>query len=95
NHTSGWLGDDVQDFGSTDDALARYVGSLSRLPQLNPPGAVFAYNNAGLAVAGRIIEVLTATSYEAAVQNLLLNPLQLGHTHFFDDQLAGLTVATP
>lgn len=51
NHTSGWLGDDVQDFGSTDDALARYVGSLGRLPQLNPPGAVFAYNNAGLAVA--------------------------------------------
>lgn len=95
NHTSGWMGDDVQDFGVGDDALARYVGSLTRLPQLNPPGTVFAYNNAGLAVAGRIIEVVTGSSYEAAVQELLLNPLQLNHTHFFTDQLTGLNVATP
>ncbi|WP_366652855.1 serine hydrolase domain-containing protein, partial [Mycobacterium asiaticum] len=95
NHTSGWLGDDVQDFGNGDDALARYVASLTRLPQLNPPGAVFAYNNAGLAVAGRIVEVVSGTTYESAVQNLLLNPLQLGHTHFFTDELTGLSVAAP
>lgn len=95
NHTSGWLGDDVQDFGNGDDALARYVASLTRLPQLNPPGSVFAYNNAGLAVAGRIVEVVSGTAYESAVQNLLLDPLLLGHTHFFTDQLTGLRVATP
>jgi CubicO group peptidase (beta-lactamase class C family) len=95
NHTSGWMGDDVQDFGSGDDALARYVASLTRLPQLNAPGAVFAYNNAGVAIAGRIVEVVAGPTYEAAVQNLLLNPLQLSHTHFFSDQLAGLNVAAP
>lgn len=95
NHTSGWLGDDVQDFGNGDDALARYVASLTRLPQLNPPGAVFAYNNAGLAVAGRIVEVVSGTTYESAVQNLLLNPLELGHTHFFTEKLTGLSVAAP
>lgn len=95
NHTSGWMGDDVQDFGSGDDALARYVASLTRLPQLNAPGAVFAYNNAGLAIAGRIVEVVAGPTYEAAVQNLLLNPLQLSHTHYFSDQLAGLNVAAP
>lgn len=95
NHTSGWAGDDVQDFGDGSDALARYVASLTRLPQLNPPGAVFAYNNAGLAVAGRIIEVLTGATYESAMQSLLLDPLQLGHTHYFTDQLAGLSVAAP
>lgn len=95
NHTSGWMGDDVQDFGSGDDALARYVASLTRLPQLNPPGAVFAYNNAGLAVAGRIIEAVCGSTYESAVQNLLLNPLQLGHTRFSTDQLGGQRVATP
>jgi CubicO group peptidase (beta-lactamase class C family) len=95
NHTSGWNGDDVQDFGNGDDALARYVASLIRLPQLNPPGAVFAYNNAGLAVAGRIIEVITGSGYESAVQSLLLGPLQLGHSHFFSDQLVGLSVAAP
>ena len=25
NHTSGWLGDDLQDLGRGDDALARYL----------------------------------------------------------------------
>jgi len=93
NHTSGWLGDDLQDFGRGDDALSRYVGSMSRLPQLTPPGAVFAYNNSGLVVAGRIIEVVTGSSYERAVQSLVLDPLELGHTRFFSDEIIGFNVA--
>ena len=93
NHTSGWLGEDLQDFGRGDDAVARYVSSMTRLPQVTAPGAVFAYNNAGLVVAGRIIEVVTGSTYEAAVQNLLLDPLQLSSTHFFSDQIIGLNVA--
>jgi CubicO group peptidase (beta-lactamase class C family) len=66
---------------------------MSRLPQLTRPGDVFAYNNAGLVVTGRIIEVVTGSSYEAAVQNLLLDPLQLDRTHYFSDQIIGLNVA--
>ena len=93
NHTSGWNGDDVQDFGRGDDALARYVGSMTRLPQLTPPGSVFAYNNSGLVVAGRIIELVAGRTYESAVQNLVLDPLQLAHTHYFSDQIIGLNVA--
>jgi CubicO group peptidase (beta-lactamase class C family) len=93
NHTSGWLGDDLQDFGRGDDALTRYVASMSRLPQLTPPGAVFAYNNSGLVVAGRIIEVVTGSSYERAVQSLVLDPLALGHTRFFSDEIIGFNVA--
>ena len=60
---------------------------------MNPPGTVFAYNNAGLVVAGRIIEVVTGSTYESAVQNLLLEPLQLTRTHYFSDQIIGLNVA--
>ncbi|MEV6216853.1 serine hydrolase domain-containing protein [Nocardia sp. NPDC051833] len=93
DHTSGWLGDFVQDFGRGDDAIARYVAAMTRLPQLTPPGAVFAYNNAGLVVAGRIIEVVTGATYETAVQNLLLDPLALTNTRFFSDQIIGLNVA--
>src|SRR5690348_5478267 len=93
NHTSGWLGDDIEAFGPGDDAVARYVTAMTRLPQLTPPGTVFAYNNAGLVVAGRIIEVVTGSTYESAVQKLLLEPLQLGHTHYFSDQIIGLNVA--
>lgn len=93
NHTSGWLGDDLQSFGRGDDALARYVASMSTLPQLTAPGSAFAYNNAGLVVAGRIIEVVTGSTYEEAVQSLLLGPLELSHTRFFSDQIVGFNVA--
>jgi CubicO group peptidase (beta-lactamase class C family) len=93
NHTSGWLGEDLQDFGRGDDAITRYVSSMTRLPQLTAPGSVFAYNNAGLVVAGRIVEVVTGSTYEAAMQELLLDPLQLSATHYFTDQIIGLNVA--
>ncbi|SDO55168.1 Tat (twin-arginine translocation) pathway signal sequence [Streptomyces sp. cf386] len=93
NHSAGWLGDDYQDFGPGDDALARFVTSMARLPQLTPPGEVFAYNNAGLCVAGRIIEELTGTTYEAAVRKLVIDPLGLDHSRFFSDEIVGFNVA--
>jgi CubicO group peptidase (beta-lactamase class C family) len=43
NHSSGWLGDDLQGFGPGDDAVARFVASMKRLPQLTPLGRVFSY----------------------------------------------------
>ncbi|MFD8305170.1 serine hydrolase domain-containing protein [Streptomyces sp. NPDC059690] len=93
NHSAGWLGDDYQDFGPGDDALARFVASMARLPQLTPPGEVFAYNNAALCVAGRIIEVVTGTTYEAAVRKLVIDPLGLGHSRFSSDEIVGFNVA--
>ena len=93
NHSSGWLGDDLQDFGRGEDAVSRYVASMTRLPQLTAPGTVFAYNNSGLVVAGRIIEVVTGSSYETAVRDLLIDPLELDHTRFFSDQIVGFNVA--
>jgi CubicO group peptidase (beta-lactamase class C family) len=44
NHSAGWLGEDYQDAGPGDDALARYVAGMARLPQLTPLGETFAYN---------------------------------------------------
>lgn len=93
NHSSGWLGDDLQGFGSGDDALARFVASMKRLPQLTPLGRVFSYNNAGLCVAGRIIEVVTGLTYEAAVTKMVIEPLGLAHTKYFTDQIIGFNVA--
>ncbi|WP_405798423.1 serine hydrolase domain-containing protein [Streptomyces longwoodensis] len=95
DHSDGWLGDDYQDFGPGDDALARFVTSMARLPQLNAPGKVFAYNNAALCVAGRIIEVVTGTTYETAVRDLVIDPLGLDHTRFSSDQIVGFGVAAP
>lgn len=93
NHSAGWLGDDEQDFGRGDDALAKYMASLATLPQLTPPGTQFAYNNVALDVAGRVIEAITGRHYEDTMREQLLEPLRLDRTRFFTDQLAGYPIA--
>jgi CubicO group peptidase (beta-lactamase class C family) len=93
NHSAGWLGEDYQDAGPGDDALAKYVKGIEQLPQLTPVGEVFAYNNAALVLAGRVIEAVTGSTYEEAVRKLLLDPLGLNHSRFFSDQIIGFNVA--
>lgn len=86
-HTAGWEGDFILDTGAGDDALARYVAAMASLPQQTPVGEIFAYNNAALNVAGRIIEVVTGKSYEAAIRELVLAPLGLDASFFFPGEV--------
>jgi CubicO group peptidase (beta-lactamase class C family) len=91
-HTGGWLGDYFEDFGEGDDALARYVASMASLSQETPLGALFSYNNAGFSLAGRVIEVVTGMTYEAAVKALVLDPL--GMTRAFYSAADAITERT-
>lgn len=93
NHSPGWLGDDIQGFGDGSEAIQRFVASMAKLPQLNPVGTTFAYNNAALVAAGRLIEVVTESTYEEAVRGLVLDPLKLEHTRFFTEEIIGFNVA--
>jgi CubicO group peptidase (beta-lactamase class C family) len=93
NHTPGWWGDYIVDTGQGDDALARYVADVARIPQLTPPGEVYSYNNVALSVAGRVIEVVTGVPYEQAVRGLVIDPLGLAHSRFFPDEIIGFNVA--
>lgn len=77
NHSGGWEGDWFEDTGDGDDALAKYVGLMSKLPQLSPLGSVLSYNNSAFSLAGRLIEVLTGKTYETALKELVLSPLGL------------------
>ncbi len=87
-HTEGWVGDaDDADFGEGDDALARAIGTFSERPQLLPLGSLWSYNNSGFWLAGRVIEVVTGTSLEAAIEQLVFGPLGMAHTTF-DDRAA-------
>jgi CubicO group peptidase (beta-lactamase class C family) len=95
NHSPGWLGEYYEDTGSGDDALAKYVAGMARLPQLTPLGEVFAYNNAAIALAGHLIEVATDSTYEEAMQELVLDPLGLSHTRFSSDEIPDAKVADP
>jgi CubicO group peptidase (beta-lactamase class C family) len=82
-HTGGWVGDYFDDLGAGDDALARMVSVLPELPQLTPLGEVWSYNNSGFYVAGRVLEVLVGKPYEAAIAELVLEPLGLERSFFF------------
>jgi CubicO group peptidase (beta-lactamase class C family) len=83
SHTGGWFGDYFDDTGWGDDAAAVYVGRMRDLPQQTPVGELWAYNNAGFALAGRVVEVVTGKTFEDAVQQLVFDPLELESTTFW------------
>jgi CubicO group peptidase (beta-lactamase class C family) len=82
-HMGGWAGDYFSETGSGDDCLARFVAEMAELPQLASPGELWAYNNAGFGLAGRVIEVVTGQTYEQAAREMVLEPLAMDHS-FFD-----------
>jgi CubicO group peptidase (beta-lactamase class C family) len=79
-HTGCWAGDFFHATGPGEDALARYVADMADLPQLAPLGSQWSYNNAGFSVAGHIIERVTGQSFEAALKQLVLEPLGLARS---------------
>jgi CubicO group peptidase (beta-lactamase class C family) len=75
-HTPGWEGQ----LGTPDrgpETLANFIGTLRDLPQLARPGEVWSYNNAGWGVAGRVIEVVTESTINEALDDLVFDPLGL------------------
>ncbi len=96
NHSAGWEGDDQFDTGEGDDALAKYVDAIHRLlSQETPVGLTFAYNNAAIGVAGRVIEKITGETFESSVQRLVLDPLGMTRSSYFLSQLGKGNVAMP
>ncbi len=92
-HTGGWVGDYFNDFGPGDDALAKMVAKMAELPQLTPLGEVWSYNNSGFYLAGRVIEVVTGTNFEAAIKEMVLDPLEMHMSFFFTDNVITHRVA--
>jgi CubicO group peptidase (beta-lactamase class C family) len=81
-HTGGWLGDCFADFGNGDDALERYVAAMAELEQITPLGEIWHYSNSSFALLGRLIEVATGKTYEAATRELLFVPLGMTRSCF-------------
>lgn len=79
SHQAGFEGDVFTDTGRGDDAIEKYVASLADLPQVFEPGELFAYNNAGYSVLGRLVEVLRQRTWETALMEHLAVPLGLTH----------------
>jgi CubicO group peptidase (beta-lactamase class C family) len=82
-HMGGWVGDYFNDFGNGEEALAQMVKAISRLPQVQPLGTIWSYNNTGFNIAARIVETVTRKPYEEAMQRMLLEPLGLKMSFFY------------
>jgi CubicO group peptidase (beta-lactamase class C family) len=78
-HTSGFEGDIFNETGKGDDAIEKFVPTLSGVEQLFAPGELFSYNNAAFAVLGRLIEVLREKTFDTALRDHLFTPLGLAH----------------
>ncbi|MFN8387651.1 MAG: serine hydrolase domain-containing protein, partial [Anaerolineales bacterium] len=86
-HTGGWVGDYFNSFGDGDDALDKMVKDIAHLPQIQPLGKIWSYNNTGFNVASRVIEVVTKKSYEQALQEMLLDPLGLNMSFLYPSDI--------
>ena len=78
-HLGGWEGQvSGPDRGTA--TLENFVATtLPDLMQVAPPGKAWSYNNAGFSIAGRVIEVVTGTSVNRAMRDLVFQPLGLEH----------------
>ena len=76
-HTAGFEGDIFTDTGRGEDAIEKYVATLTELPQLFAPGETFSYNNTGFVVLGRLVEVLRGKPYDEVLVERLAKPLGL------------------
>jgi CubicO group peptidase (beta-lactamase class C family) len=82
-HTGGWFGDYFDDTGWGDDAASIYVERMCDLPQQTPVGELWAYNNAGFVLAGHVVARVTGKPVEDAMEELVLDPLELTSTSFW------------
>jgi CubicO group peptidase (beta-lactamase class C family) len=80
SHTSGLTCDFTRDTGRGDDCLAAYVEAARDVPLDCPPGTAISYSSVGYNVLGRIVEVLTGQTWDAALQDGLCAPLGLTRT---------------
>src|SRR5688572_16728917 len=78
-HSGGWEGQ-ISGPERGEDTLRHFVSTvMSDNRQVAPPTAAWSYNNAGYSVAGHLIEVVTKTSINRAMRDLVFTPLGLAH----------------
>lgn len=87
NHTAGWDGSVTSGGDDPDGPLSAFVERMAGLEQLSPVGARATYNNAAMALAGRLVETVTGRPFEEALRTLLLEPLGMTRTGFTTDDL--------
>jgi len=75
---------EMRNVNSMDDAMAY----LANLPMEGEPGKVFHYSNAGLQIAGAIIEKISGKNFETLFAERIAKPLGLTNTDFGNKPVA-------
>jgi len=76
-------------FDDSGASLEATVGSLSDTELIYPPGARTKYSNAGVAVVGRLLEVVTRTPFAPYLRTRVLEPMGMRSSAF--EPLPGVT----
>jgi CubicO group peptidase (beta-lactamase class C family) len=93
SHTSGMPFRSAMEEPTLDGLTLRdAVRSYALTPLQSEPGTRYAYSNAGINTAGRIIEVVSKMPYEQFLQKRLFDPLGMKDTTFWpnEEQVARL-----
>jgi len=77
SHQSGIDGDFFVDAGRGDDCIEKLLSMATMVPGLFPIEAKHSYCNLGFAVLGRVVEVLTRQTFDAALKQRIFEPLDM------------------
>ncbi|MFB9413597.1 serine hydrolase domain-containing protein [Dactylosporangium matsuzakiense] len=87
SHTGGFDGDLFEDTGRGDDAVAKLVAFMrSNARQVSGPGELFSYCNAGYCALGALVAKLRGRTWEAAMRELLIEPLGARHMALYAEE---------
>jgi CubicO group peptidase (beta-lactamase class C family) len=85
---------EMKEIGSMDEAIQK----IAELPMEGEPGKVFHYSNAGLQIAGAVIEKISGKDFETLFAERIAKPLEMKNTDFGKGKVplpAGGAFSTP
>lgn len=85
---------EMKDNNTMDDAMA----DIAKMPMEGEPGKVFHYSNAGLQIAGAVIEKISGKSFQQLFAERIAKPLNMPNTDFGTAKVAlpaGGGISTP
>jgi CubicO group peptidase (beta-lactamase class C family) len=63
-------------------SMEEAIDLIARMPMEGEPGKVFHYSNAGLQIAGAVLEKISGRSFEDLFAERIARPLEMAHTDF-------------
>jgi CubicO group peptidase (beta-lactamase class C family) len=93
SHLGGVTNDFNLDTGRGDDCLEKYVAAAREVPLDLPPGTAMSYGSLGYVVLGRLVEVITGTTWDQALKDLIFAPLGLRRSMSLPEEALAFPVA--